>query len=47
MLHQDQLLVERDAVHKINKVEHVIPQSLVTVHLTDQVTGEQSTRNVY
>jgi hypothetical protein len=34
-------------VYKINKVEHVIPLSVVTVHLTDQLTGKESTRNVH
>jgi hypothetical protein len=45
-LHQDQLLVDRYAVHKINKVEYPLPQNTVTVELTYQLTGEQSTRNL-
>ena len=45
-LHQDQLLVDRYAVHKINKVEYPLPQNTVTVDLTNQLTGEQSTRNL-
>jgi hypothetical protein len=45
-LHQDQLLVDRYAVHKINKVEYPLPQNTVTVELTNQLTGEQSTRNL-
>jgi hypothetical protein len=36
MLRQDQLFVERDAVHKINKVEYPLPQNTVSVELTDQ-----------
>jgi hypothetical protein len=46
LLRQDQLLVERDAVHKITKVEYPLPQNTVTAHLTNQLTGEQSTRNL-
>jgi hypothetical protein len=46
MLRRDQLFVERDAVHKINKVEYPLPQNTVSVELTDQVTSEQSTRNL-
>jgi hypothetical protein len=46
MLRANQLLVERYAVHKITKVEHPLPQNVVTVHLTNQVTGEQSTRDL-
>jgi len=45
-LRQDQLLVDRYAVHKINKVEYPLPQNTVTVELTNQLTGEQSTRNL-
>jgi hypothetical protein len=45
-LRQDQLLVDRYAVHKINKVEHPLPQNTVTVELTNQLTGDQSTRNL-
>jgi len=45
-LHKDQLLVERHAVHKINKVEYPLPQNTVTVELTNQLTGEQCTRNL-
>jgi hypothetical protein len=46
LLHQDQLLVDRYAVHKINKVEYPLPQNIVAVELTNQITGEQSTRNL-
>jgi hypothetical protein len=46
MLHQDQLLVDRYAVHKINKVEYPLPQNIVAVQLSNQMTGEQSTRNL-
>jgi hypothetical protein len=45
-LHQDQLLVDRYAAHKINKVEYPLPQNIVAVELTNQLTGEQSTRNL-
>jgi hypothetical protein len=38
--------VERYAAHKINKVEYPLPQNTVTVKLTNQLTGEQSTRNL-
>jgi hypothetical protein len=47
MLHQDQLLVERDAVSKINKVDHAIPQNTVIAEVTNQVTGEESTRTLH
>jgi len=46
MLHQDQLLVDHYAVHKINKVEYPLPQNIVAVQLSNQMTGEQSTRNL-
>lgn len=46
MLHQDQLLVEREAVSKINKVDHAIPHNTVIAELTNQVTGEESTRTL-
>jgi len=46
LLRQDQLLVERYAVHKINKVEYPQRQNTVTVELTNQVAGQQSTRNL-
>jgi hypothetical protein len=46
LLHQDQLLVDRYDVHKITKVEYPIPQNIVTVHLKDQMTGEESTRDL-
>jgi hypothetical protein len=45
-LRQDQLLVDRYAAHKINKVEYPLPQNTVTVELTNQLTGEQSSRNL-
>ena len=38
--------MDRYAVHKINKVEYPLPQNTVTVELTNQLTGEQSTRNL-
>jgi hypothetical protein len=47
MLYQDQLLVERDAVSKINKVNHAIPQNTVIAEVTNQVTGEESTRTLH
>ena len=46
MLHQDQLLVERDAVSKITKVDHAIPHNTVIAEVTNQVTGEESTRTL-
>jgi hypothetical protein len=46
MLHQDQLLVERYAVHKISKVEFPLPLNTVTVHLTNQMTGEEAARDL-
>ena len=39
LLREEQLLVDRYAVHKITKVEYPLPQNLVTVHLTNQLTG--------
>ena len=46
MLHQDQLLVERHAVSKITKVDHVIPHNTVIAEVTNQVTGEESARTL-
>jgi hypothetical protein len=46
MLHQDQFLVERDAVSKITKVDHAIPHNTVIAEVTNQVTGEESTRTL-
>jgi hypothetical protein len=46
MLRQDQLLVERYAVHKITKVEHSLPQNIVTVHLKNQMSGQESSRDL-
>jgi hypothetical protein len=45
LLHQDQLLVERFGVHKINKVEFPLPQNTVTVDMTHQMTGARASRN--
>jgi hypothetical protein len=45
-LRQDQLLVGRFDVHKITKVEYPLPQNIVTVHLKDQMTGDESTRDL-
>jgi hypothetical protein len=45
LLHKDQLLVDRYAVHKITNVQYPLPQNTVTVHLKDQMTGEESTRD--
>jgi hypothetical protein len=39
MLRQDQLLVDRYPVHKITKVEYPLPQNLVTVQLSNQMTS--------
>jgi hypothetical protein len=46
MLREGQLLVDRYDVNKITSVEYPIPQNLVTVHLKDQMTGEESTRDL-
>ena len=46
MLRQNDLLVERAAVSKINKVDYSIPLNVVTVDLSDQIPGEQSTRTL-
>jgi hypothetical protein len=46
MLRQDQLLIDRYAVNKITNVEYPLPQNLVTVHLTNQMTGQGSTREL-
>jgi hypothetical protein len=46
LLRQDQLLVERDAVHKITKVDHAIPHNTVIAEVTNQVTDEESTRTL-
>jgi hypothetical protein len=45
-LRPDQLLVDRHSVNKINSVAYPLPQNTVTVELTNQLTGEQSTRNL-
>jgi hypothetical protein len=45
-LRKDQLLVERHAVHKITKVEYPLPQNTVTVELANQMTAQQSSRNL-
>ena len=46
LLRQDQLLVERDAVHKITKVDHAIPHNTVIAEVTNHVTAEESTRTL-
>jgi hypothetical protein len=46
MLHQDQLVVDRFGVFKLQKVDHAIPQNTVTVHMTHQMTGALATRNL-
>jgi hypothetical protein len=46
LLRQDQLLVERDAVHKITEVDHAVPHNTVIAEVTNQVTGEESTRTL-
>ena len=45
MLRKEALLVERFAVSKINEVEY-LPHNTVTVQLSNQMTGEESTRNL-
>lgn len=37
LLRQDQLLVERDDVHKITKFDHAIPHSTEIAEVTNQV----------
>jgi hypothetical protein len=46
MLRDGQLLVDRFAVSKITKVEHAIPHNTVIIEVANQITGEQSTRNL-
>jgi hypothetical protein len=46
MLRNGQLIVDRYAVHKITKVDHVIPHNTVIADVTNQVTGEESTRTL-
>jgi hypothetical protein len=46
LLHQDQLLVERFGVFKINKVDYPIPQNTVTVDMAHQITGARAARNL-
>jgi hypothetical protein len=45
-LRKDQLLLDQYDVNKITSVEYPIPQNIVTVHLKDQMTGEESTRDL-
>jgi hypothetical protein len=45
-LRQDQLLVERHAVSKINTIDHAIPHNTVIIEVKDQITGEESTRTL-
>jgi hypothetical protein len=46
MLRKGDLLVESDAVSKITKVDHAIPHNTVIADVTNQVTGEESTRSL-
>jgi hypothetical protein len=46
MLREGQLVVERHAVSKITKVDHAIPHNTVIAEVTNQVTGEESTRTL-
>ena len=46
MLHNGQLIIGRTGVSKINAVEFPLPQNTVTISVTDQMTGEQSTHNL-
>ena len=46
MLRDGSLLVDRYAVHKINAVDHPLPHNTVVVELTNQLTEEQSSRNL-
>jgi hypothetical protein len=45
-LRQDQLLVDRYAVSKITAEPFRLPHNTVSVELVNQMTGEQSTRNL-
>jgi hypothetical protein len=45
-LREGQLLVDRYAVNKITKVQHPLPHNTVRVQLVNQMTGEQSTRDL-
>ena len=46
MLHNGQLIVDRYQVNKITAEPFRIPQNTVSVELANQMTGEQSTRNL-
>jgi hypothetical protein len=46
LLRQGQLVVDRFDVHKITEQPEYLPHNTVTVHLTNQTTGEESTRNL-
>jgi hypothetical protein len=46
MLRSGQLLVERHFVSKVQNVGHAVPHNVVVVQLTNQLTGEESTRNL-
>lgn len=46
MLHNGQLIVDRYSVNKITKVDHAIPHNTVIADVTNQVTGEESTRTL-
>jgi hypothetical protein len=45
-LRNGELVVDRHAVHKIQNVDHAIPHNVVVIEVTNQLTGEQSTRNL-
>ena len=46
MLHNGQLIVDRYSVSKITAEPFRLPHNTVSVELTKQLTGEQSTRNL-
>ena len=46
MLHNGQLIVDRDSVKKITAEPYRLPHNTVSVKLVDQLTGEKSTRNL-
>src|SRR5829696_9305846 len=46
VLHNGQLIVDRYAVNKITKVDHAIQHNTVIAEVTNQVTGEESTRTL-
>jgi hypothetical protein len=46
MLHNGQLIVDRHSVHRIAAEPFRLPHTTVSVELVNQMTGEQSMRNL-